>query len=254
MYWPTLIVDNFFTDPHRVVNLSKTFKYTKDVNSAWPGTRSSPLHEVNKDFFLWSTRKIMALLYPMHITTDHKDSGVAWEAAQYFQRIPYKTYGEEGWIHGDHRFEFTSIIYLSNHPNSGTCLYEGKNFNIEVEYEEERQRFFKELTDLKRMEKYRDKANSKFTKKVELFSNFNRLVLFDGHNWHASRNAGSSKEDRLTLITFFKDISHKDIRYPIPSMRRIQDMSSIDWLSEEKYNMLKEKIMAKKKPVALFRR
>ena len=155
MQWPTLIVDNFFTDPHAVVKLSKTFKYTKASDNKWPGTRSPPVHEIDKDFFLWSTRKIMILLYPM------------------------------------------------------------------TEYLEEKKRFYKDLKDRKRMEKYKDKANSKFSKKVELFSNFNRLVLFDSFNWHASRNSGDDKSDRLILITFFRSIACENIRYPVPQMRRI---------------------------------
>ena len=71
------------------------------------------------------------------------------------------------------------------------------------------------------MEKYRDKWNSKFSKSVELFSNFNRLVLFDGYHWHASRNSGDDKSERLTLITFFTNIMGKDIRYPLTEMRRM---------------------------------
>ena len=215
MHWPTLIVDNFFTDPYAVVKLSKIFKYTRDPENSWPGTRTPPIHELDKNFFLWSTRKIMAVLYPM-------DSGdMKWEALQYFQRIPYKIYGEEGWVHADINQEFTSIIYLSNHPQSGTCLYEGKHFNTGPGYKEEKERFYRDLKDRERMEKYRDKVNSKFDKKVELFSNFNRLVLFDSHNWHAAKNSGAHKSDRLTLITFFKDITCKNICYPIPTMRRI---------------------------------
>jgi len=218
MQWPTLIVDNFFTDPQAVVKLSKTFKYKHDGNHAWPGTRSEPMHKEDNKFFLWSTRKIMALLYPTQIIID---GGLNWQATQCFQRIPYQVYGDEGWVHGDHDSEFTSIIYLSDHLNSGTCLYEGKHFHDEPEHTEEKEKFYKDLKDLKRMEKYRNKTNSKFTKKVELFSNFNRLVLFDGHNWHASSNGGTDKSDRLTLVTFFKDIRGTDIRYPIASMRRI---------------------------------
>jgi len=215
MQWPTLIVDDFFTDPHAVVKLSKTLKYTRSEDAAWPGTRSSPLHKADRDFFLWSTQKIMALLYPMERLT------MRWDADQYFQRVPYGTYGEEGWIHGDMGYEFTSIIYLSNHLQSGTCLYKGKHYNIEPKYQEEKERFYRDLKDKPRMKKYRDKNNSKFTKKVELFSNFNRLVLFDGHHWHASRNVGAGKEDRLTLISFFKNIRCKNMQHPLAAMRRI---------------------------------
>ena len=215
MLWPTLIVDDFFADPHAVVKLSKTLKYTPAGNGRWPGTRSPPLHEADNDFFLWSTQKIMALLYPMERT------GITWDGTQHFQRTPYKTYGDEGWVHSDIEREFTSIIYLSNHSQSGTCLYEGKHFNTLPEYKEEKQRFYRELKDRERMEKYRDKNNSKFRKKVELFSNFNRLVLFDGHHWHAFKNSGADKEDRLTLITFFNNIRCENLQFPIAAMRRI---------------------------------
>ena len=70
------------------------------------------------------------------------------------------------------------------------------------------------------MEQHRDKNNSKFRKTVELFSNFNRLVLFDSYRWHASKNPKNTTKERLTLITFFKHIRGKDIAYPITQMRR----------------------------------
>jgi len=218
MQWPTLIVDNFFTDPHAVVKLSKTLKYIRSIDNIWPGTRSPLIHEVDNNFFLWSTRKILALLYPVQILGE---DSLKWNATQYFQRVPYNTYGKEGWIHSDIDNEFTVIIYLSDHPQSGTCLYEGKRFNSQSKYLEEKEKFYRDLKDFRRMEKYRDKANSQFRKKVELFSNFNKLVLFDGSNWHASINADNSKSDRLTLVTFFTSVTCKGIRYPITQMRRI---------------------------------
>ena len=215
MQWPTLIVDDFFTDPHRVVKLSKTFKYMRASDNTWPGTRTPPMNEVDKVFLQWSTRKIMAILYPMYV------DGLRWKAVQYFQRVPYEIHGEEGWVHHDGPTDITSIVYLRNHSNSGTCLYKGKHFNMDVEYDHEKERFYKDLKDRNRMEKYKDKWNSKFSKNVELFSNFNRLVLFDGYNWHASRNSGDDKSERLTLITSFTNITGKDIRHPLTEMRRI---------------------------------
>jgi len=218
MQWPTLIVDNFFTDPHAVVKLSKTFKYVCDNENRWPGERTRGLHEEDPHFFQWSTRKILALLYPVQVCPGQD---LKWKATQSFQRMPSNIYGKEGWIHSDDKYEFTAIIYLSDHVESGTCLYEGKQFSSHPTYVVEKQKFNRDLKDKKRMEKYRDKTNSQFRKKVELFSNFNRLVLFDGSNWHAHKHADHSKEDRLTLITFFTSVSGENLRYPITQMRRI---------------------------------
>ena len=70
MQWPTLIVDNFFTDPHAIVSLSQKFKYKRDEQNRWPGTRTPSMHEANVDFFQWSTRKIIALLYPAQVMSE----------------------------------------------------------------------------------------------------------------------------------------------------------------------------------------
>lgn len=219
MQWPTLIVDNFFTDPHAVVEFSKTLKFTKDSKLRWPGTRSPSIDEVNRNFFVWSTKKIMALLYPNDIFNEGK---VTWKAVQHFQRIPTGTYGKEGWIHVDgSEVEISALIYLTDFPRSGTSIYKGKHLNPDgrCKYLNEKELFLKNLKDKKRYKKYRDKANSFFQKEVEVFSSFNRLAMFDANHWHASKHADDGT--RLTLVTFFTDISGDGLRYPITQMRRM---------------------------------
>ena len=103
MMWPTLIVDNFFNDPHKVITFSKQFKYKRDSDSAWPGTRTALVNELDQEFFSWSTTKIMSLLFPMNIEQ------IKWRARQNFQKIPYKTYGKKGWVHRDEDSECRSI-------------------------------------------------------------------------------------------------------------------------------------------------
>ena len=215
MIWPTLIVDNFFDDPYKIVNFSKQLKYDRTETSLWPGTRTAQLGEVEKEFFTWSTNKIMMLLFPMNIEQ------VKWKADQYFQKIPYKTYGKSGWIHRDNTREFTSIIYLSNHPKSGTGLYKAKHFTSAPFHSDKKEKFFKDLK-VSEAETWRKKSNAKFEKVIDLRSNFNRLVLFDGYQWHGAENYGTEKEDRLTLITFFGEVGGREVtpRYPIPMMRR----------------------------------
>ena len=217
MMWPTLIVDNFFDDPKKVINFSKQLTYERDKEHRWPGTRTKPLHEINKEFFRWSTKKIMTLLFPMNIKE------IKWNAIQHFQKIPYKTYGESGWVHRDNTTEFTAIIYLSHHPKSGTSLYTPKKFAVDTFHDDKKAKSFKDRGNYSSGEQWRKKANAHFEKTIDLHSNFNRLVLFDGHQWHGAENYGTKKEDRLTLITFFVTVAAEDgipIRYPIPMMRR----------------------------------
>ena len=217
MMWPTLIVDNFFDDPQKIINFSKQFKYERAIDGEWPGTRTPPIGEVEKNFLAWSTRKIMTLFFPMNLEQ------IRWRATQHFQKIPYKTYGEKGWIHRDTESEFTAIIYLSHHTDNGTALYKPKFVFPQDFYTDKKIKFYKDLKDSSLSEKWRKKLNKYFDKVVDLHSNFNRLVLFDGHLWHGAENFGTEKEDRLTLITFFTGIMGKDgtsLRYPIPMMRR----------------------------------
>jgi len=217
MMWPTLIVDNFFDDPDKVIQFSKQLNYKRSEGHHWPGSRSPQLDKVDKEFFKWSTKKIMTLLFPMNIEQ------IKWSAIQHFQKIPYKTYGESGWVHRDNTTEFTAIIYLSHHPKSGTSLYTPKKFAVHTFHNDKKATAFKDLGNYSSGEQWRKKANAHFEKTVDLYSNFNRLVLFDGHQWHAAENYGTKKEDRLTLITFFATIVGEGgalIRYPIPMMRR----------------------------------
>jgi len=217
MMWPTLIVDNFFDDPHKIVNFSKQFKYKRAEDHQFPGTRTEGLGKLDKDFFSWSTIKIMNLLFPMNIEQ------IKWKAFQHFQKIPYKTYGQKGWIHRDYGVELTVIIYLSNHPDSGTSLYKAKHVAPQDMYDDKKVKFYKDLQNRSLSEKWRKKSNAYFEKVVDLHSNFNRLVLFDGHQWHGAESFGTEKKDRLTLITFFMGVMGQEgttLKYPIPMMRR----------------------------------
>ena len=214
MMWPTVIVDDFFEDPKKIIKFSKTLNYHRAEDNTWPGERTGPMHQVDHNFFIFTTKKIMTLLFPMTI------HDIKWNASQTFQRTN-KKYGDAGWVHHDNDAEITAIIYLSHHQNSGTSLYKNPNFMLSPLHTKEKDKFYKNLKDKKIAEQKRKDANNQYSKTVEMYSNFNRLVLYDSHHWHQAESFGNSKEDRLTLITFFRSITGKNIKYPIPSMRRI---------------------------------
>ena len=101
MIWPTLCVDNFFDEPNKVIELSKS------------------LH--HEEFFNWVSNKIMSALYPAEWPN------IAWYNTAYFQKIP-SGLKNDGWVHQDKSNEFTAIIYLSQNTEAGTSIYLPKTF------------------------------------------------------------------------------------------------------------------------------
>ena len=66
MLFPTLIVDNFFKYPERVVDFSNNITYERDKEYKWPGKRSKEIHEINQNFFIYFDTKVLSVLYPMN--------------------------------------------------------------------------------------------------------------------------------------------------------------------------------------------
>ena len=74
MYFPLTIVDNFFDDFDYVLKLAKSLPYDQKerhyvFNNTWhknytmPGSVTKPLHEIQPDYFRYSTEKILSLFY-----------------------------------------------------------------------------------------------------------------------------------------------------------------------------------------------
>ena len=214
MIWPSVVVDNFFDDYHKIKSYGNTLKYKKDPRSLWPGERTDLLHTIDPDFFSWSTNKILSLIYPMK-------ENIQWTARQYFQKIDGNKYKSHGWIHRDHEnTELTAIIYLSEHKHCGTSLYKQKNFNKE-RWSDKKHEYYKTL-DIK-YDTYREMLSDDFNKSVVFESIPNRLVMFDGAQYHAADGFEdfSVKEPRMTLITFFESIHSLGLKYPLTESKRV---------------------------------
>ena len=54
IHFPTTILDDFFDNPHDIINISKSSKITwkPSENGSWPGVRSQSLVNINKDLFI----------------------------------------------------------------------------------------------------------------------------------------------------------------------------------------------------------
>lgn len=194
MNWPTIVIDNFFNDFNAVKKFSEEVEYF-DTDGSFPGKRSKYISDINRDFFIMTSYKILQALYP------HNYRNLMWNARMQFQKIQQVG---QGIIHRDDD-EFTAIVYISGNKDQGTSLYKPKTFPYD-----------RDSYVPKKFEMYRnpEKINKKFHKMVkdhnsqyELSTkvNFeeNRFFMFDCLHPHAANNL---EEERCILITFFQEI------------------------------------------------
>jgi|DEB0MinimDraft_6_1074348.scaffolds.fasta_scaffold17942_3 hypothetical protein len=204
MLWPNFCIDNFFQNPDSVLDFAKTLKFYK-TNGTYPGERTKPLHEIDHDFFLNVTKKIVACLYPNDV------KNLIWCANQYFQKIKPQKYSTKGFIHQDMGTEFTSIIYLSDNE-SNTCIYKRLKENIPNHLKVKEEAYLNKIKqNSPRFQKALKENNKSYEKTIEFKSIKNRMILFDGSSDHGVESFGKRNEkERLTLITFFSSISRTD--------------------------------------------
>jgi len=221
MLFPTYIADNFFPDFKKVLDFEKKLKYYRANDGRWPGERTQKLHEVNYDFYSYVNNKILSLMYPYEV------NNIIYLATMTFQKINTQEYGK-AWIHSDDENSmFTSIIYISNHLDKGTSIYNLKKNNFyfsgENAHNQHKEKHYLNVTDKslkENSEKHCVISNSKYEESVKINSKPNRILIFDAHSFHGAHNFNETvdkKEPRITLITFFHKIDFKDItpKYPI---------------------------------------
>lgn len=202
--FPTIIIDNFFKDPHKVIELANSLSY-KDASEdeyRWPGERSIGLHEVDYDFFNDTVLKVLYAYIPYaEISYDN--------AYLCFQKV--SSLYEDGWIHSDEDQVLTFIVYLNSKTSgAGTSICVPKIPNIPAKdlliHLDKKVESFKDLNKLKKYEPYRLENNNQFEETIRVNNVFNRCVIFDSSSYHKANgfNTLSIDTDRLTLIGFIK--------------------------------------------------
>ena len=114
---PTVCRDNFFEDPHKIIELSKQidFKPTKYIS----GYRSDYLDKIDIDLYKYVNTRLLSIFYPTA-------NNIQFSSHTYFQKsVPDAC---DGWVHQDTKM-LTAIIYLTPGGTSGTSL-----FNIKKEF------------------------------------------------------------------------------------------------------------------------
>jgi hypothetical protein len=216
MYFPTLCVDHFFNDPDKVRNYALSLDYFPPESSAWPGKRSKRLDQVDTNYHQQFCEKLFSLFY------DFKHHRVNWQVETYFQIIDA---GEtvdisSGWVHSDDCL-YAGVIYLSPDIdlNCGTSIYRSKQFDTPIHQDFKNQQFLNFKKEDKLLyDKKRSENNDLFEKTIEFKNVYNRLIAYDGFNYHAVDKLQDSSKERLTQV-FFIDKVESDY-FPIPHSKQ----------------------------------
>jgi len=201
-YYPTTVIDNFLKKPDKLRKfaLNQSFYTVNKMNfkGTFPGWRSKDLRELNRDIFNQIFSKVVSIYHP----NDYDQ--VNWEIESYFQSVPSKF--KEGVIHHDHNTLLAGILYLHPQPaiNSGTCLFKKNDHFNENDFVNGtlQNDYKKDITS-----PHTD-YHTMFTEIMNVENIYNRIILYEGHEFHKANNFfGSTIEDsRLTLVFFVKNI------------------------------------------------
>lgn len=200
---PTVISDNFFPNPDKIVDFALSQEYFPDDSGRSPGKRTHQLYKLDSDLFEYTINKILEV-----VSLEHSD---CWEFDCGFQLIEPYTKDKydpknKGWVHNDKPTLFGGIVYLNKNPeeDTGTSIYDLKNG-----YPVERGKFevkkYKNVAT-KEFEDTQHAINSQYVETISIKNVYNRLVMFSGNTYHAAQTFGNQK-NRLTMPFFCRKLT-----------------------------------------------
>jgi len=162
MNFPTLYINNFFNNPDKVFEYSKTVDYfPPEKNEKWKGVRSKSFHIINKDLFDNIIKKVLSIYYNFNLEY------VEWQNTYVaFHKINEPLNIND--IHIDSDAVLAGIIYLNKNGDlsNGTTIYNNK----------------KEI--------------------LKIANHYNSLLCYDAKQLHGATGHYVKDEERLTIVFF----------------------------------------------------
>jgi len=222
--FPVSVVDNFFSNPDKVVKFAESLTYTQS-NGFYPGKRTELIHKVNYDFFSSTIFKVLSLFFDLNASiVSFDDTAMQFQKIQPFNKKEKNHILNKGLIHQDESNTLAGVIYLTKKPDldSGTSLYQEIKKDLKAEEYGERKKLLykidqKKLSqkNMKDYEKLIMECNQSFEEVINVKNVYNRLILYPGNYFHTG-NYFTSKE-RLTLVFFMKILNTQS---PLPIIRK----------------------------------
>ncbi len=216
--FPITCCDDFYEDPDTVREFALSLDYEKKPG-VYPGLRSEMLSMINEEFYYKSVNKMLSMF------DDFDKSGYEFKCTTCFQKIwPFSENKDDtinnGWIHFDGNTVVAAVVYLDPNPtiDSGTSMFKPKKDFVDfgdVEIQEVR-KTRREINSvhkpsdkglIKKYENYLIKNNSHFEKTLEVKNQYNRLIAYDGMQYHAQSSYWSEHDEfRLTQVFFLSEM------------------------------------------------
>ena len=216
--YPTIVTDNFLPDPDLIRNFGLQQEFFMSSDNSWPGGRTDKLSSIAP----WLDNMIMRAVLSQYYDIS-QDILIDVKVNSYFQLVSGTG---DGWVHNDPSI-LTSILYLTPDLSTeyGTSIMRLKNANYNSEYDKSRKNSFKNNSVTEEEKEARNLHNSQFEEIVKVNNRYNRMVSFEGFQYHKGdgpSNHSEIPEQRLTLISFFYEMYSKD--------------SPVDRIRKETYN------------------
>jgi hypothetical protein len=204
MHFPSVCVDDFYSDPHSVVEFASTLDYYGDRGN-YPGKRSDPINAINQDLFKITCSKIFTLFYNFDLEE------VKWNISMFFQKIDAYSDDKDdllnsGWCHLDDECIFAGVIYLNEFTNidAGTSIYRLKNPTTDdLDYSLRNDLYLNKTVDFDEYKKSIKQHNDKFEEVLEFKNVFNRMILYDSSSYHKANSFYIDKSTSRLSIVFF---------------------------------------------------
>ena len=217
----TTVLDNFFQNPFKVIDLGNSLEYTD--SEIYPGSRTVNLLEIEgqpREFAKFFAKKLSEKLL-FGVTKFNLDLR--------FHRTDIYTpeAANLGWTHNDN-VDYAGLVYLNPtelNLHTGTSICDKKDdTGFEQGDIESRKKF--NLTK-QSSQTYLDdlKLNQEqFVETVQVGNKFNRLVGYDARQWHKPTNYAVADTPRFTLLFFIEFAELKPIESPLQVLSSWEDV------------------------------
>jgi len=202
MHFPSICIDNFYQNPEKILKIANDLEYQHNKDGYYPGARTAPLHEASPELFDIFCKKLFSVFY------DFNKMNVNWIVSTYFQKIDgYEDSRlNDGWIHQDDDHIFAGVVYLNKTPNpeAGTSLFSLKQDGVYDNEQHIKHEFYKNSNiDKEFYIKSKEQNNSNFIEICRFNNVYNRLIAYEGTQYHkANQFSSMNSEPRLTQVFF----------------------------------------------------